>query len=161
LINAKITSGKDVPQKLRSASGLIQSAVDKAVLRLAVKMTAMVKNKLSNDVLRVRSGRLRRSINYKITKDGDTTTASVGTNVVYAKTHEYGLTIPAHIVRARRGKALKFMAGGKMMFRKQVSIPAVKMPERSFLRASLRQMQPEIQTELSKALLNEFKAAMK
>jgi phage gpG-like protein len=161
LITGKVTSGHDLPDKIRGAERMVVSALDKTMVRLALKMVAMVKGKLSGEVLKVRSGRLRRSITWRGFKDANSSTVTVGTNVKYAKTHELGLTIPAHIVRARRGKALKFMVGGKLLFRKQVRIPAVKMPKRSFLQASLEQMRPTIKAELEKALLKGFKDATK
>lgn len=130
------------------------------MLRLAIKMTALVKTKLSGSVLKVRSGRLRRSINYKINKSARNITATVGTNVIYGKVHELGLTIPAHIVEAKKAKALKFVMGGKTMFRKRVNIPAVKMPQRSFLQTSLAQMQPTIRAELEAALTRGIKEGL-
>jgi phage gpG-like protein len=161
LIDAKITSGQDLPQKIRAAEGMVLTALDKTMVRLALKMVSLVKEKLSGQVLNVRSGRLRRSITWRGFKTANESTIIVGTNVKYAKTHELGLTIPAHIVRARKAKALQFMMNGKMMYRKQVRIPAVKMPKRSFLQASLDQMRPTIKAELEKALLKGFKAATK
>lgn len=149
MITAEITNGKQLPRAMRNAASALDSAVERTVVGLAVKLTALVKQKLSGQVLNVRSNRLRGSIHYELQKGDNSMTATVGTNVVYAKTHELGLTIPAHIVQARRAAALKFEMGGKVMFRKRVNIPAVKMPKRSFLEASLRQMAPEIQDKLA------------
>jgi phage gpG-like protein len=149
VITAEIINGKQAPRAMRNAMAVVDSALERAVVKLAIKMTALVKQKLSGEVLNVRTNRLRGSIHYEIQKGDNSVTATVGTNVVYAKTHELGLTIPAHIVQARRGAALKFQMGGKVMFRKRVTIPAVKMPKRSFLEASLRQMAPEIQATLA------------
>lgn len=142
---------------MRKAVGMVDSAVERAVLKLAIKMTGLVKTKLSGEVLRVRTGRLRRSIHYELTKGANSVEATIGTNVVYGKTHELGLTIPAHIIEAKRAKALAFQMGGKMMFRKRVNIPAVKMPQRSFLESSLRQMAPEIRETLAKEVGDELR----
>jgi len=43
--------------------------------------------------LNVRSGRLRSSIAVKISTNGLRTVGTIGTNVIYARTHEYGATI--------------------------------------------------------------------
>ncbi len=157
MITAEITNGKQLPSAMRNAAGALDSALERAVTRLAIKMTALVKQKLSGEVLNVRTNRLRGSIHYEIQKGDGNVTATVGTNVVYAKTHELGLTIPAHIVQARRGAALKFEMGGKVMFRKRVNIPAVKMPKRSFLEASLRQMAPEIESTLAAEVVGDMR----
>jgi phage gpG-like protein len=154
LITAKVINGQNASQALRKSGAMVDSAVEAAVLGLAIKMTALVKTKLSGQVLQVRTGRLRRSINYKTKRVGNLFEATVGTNVAYGKTHELGLTIPAHIVEARHAKALRFQIGGKIVFAKRVNIPAVKMPQRSFLQASLDQMRPEIVTTLQKAVAN-------
>jgi phage gpG-like protein len=148
LIVARVTGGDTVPKALRDAALGVDSAVERAVLRLALKMTGLVKTKLSGEVLKVRTGRLRRSIHYTIAKGDNRTEATIGTNVSYGKTHELGLTLPPHIVEARRAKALAFGVGGRMVFAKRVHIPAVKMPQRSFLESSLRQMTPEIRDTL-------------
>ena len=57
------------------------------------------------------TGRLRNSINYKVTRSGGTVSeVIVGTNVFYAKTHQFGATIVpvyakmlAYKVRGRKG----------------------------------------------------------
>lgn len=148
MITAKVVGGDAVAKALRASAYTVDSAVERAVLRLAIKMTGMAKTKLSGEVLKVRTGRLRRSINYKLEHGSNRVDAVVGTNVSYGKTHELGLTIPPHIVEARRAKALAFGVGGRMVFAKRVNIPAVKMPKRSFLESSLRQMAPEIRDTL-------------
>ena len=52
----------------------------------------------------------------------------VGNNVRYIRTVALGGTIPAHTVRPRRKKALKFQAGGKTVFATKARIPARKVP---------------------------------
>jgi len=148
MITGEVKNPTAVPNAMRQAAGQVNSALDRAVLSLAIKMTGLVKQKLSGDVLKVRTGRLRRSIHYELDKQSNRVTATVGTNVEYAKTHELGLTIPAHIIQPKRAKALRFEMGGRIVFAKRVNMPAKKMPQRSFLEASLRQMAPEIQATL-------------
>lgn len=148
MITAQITRGKKVPQQLKATGELFDSAVALTVQRLAIKMTNLVKMKLSDNVLRVKTGRLRRSINYSVDYANSKTTAIVGTNVEYAGIHEFGGVIPARIVYPKKKSALKFTVGGKVVFAKRANIPAVKMPQRSFLQSSLAQMTPEIRSEL-------------
>lgn len=148
MIKASISLGKDTPARLRGLPDKLDSAVARTVNRLAIELVGLVKEKLSGEVLKVRTGRLRRSIHKKIDRSASRVEARVGTNVEYGKTHELGLTIPAHIVEVRRAKALAWQQNGRTMFAKRVRIPAVKMPQRSFLRASLDQMEPYIKAEL-------------
>jgi phage gpG-like protein len=138
----------------------LDTALERAVFRLTLKMVGLVKTKLGGEVLKVRTGRLRRSINFKLNRQSGKIESTVGTNVVYGKTHELGLTIPAHIVEAKRAKALQFSMGGKIVYAKRVNIPAVKMPKRSFLQASLEQMTPEIMATLTQDVANEFRKAI-
>jgi len=65
--------------------------------------------------LAVQTGRLRRSINERVTVTKDRVVAQVGTNVIYGKVHEKGLTVRGH-----------------------------KMPERPFLRPSVEEKKPRI-----------------
>lgn len=79
------------------------------------------------------TGRLRNSIfpvigyNY----------AAVGTNVEYAKIHQFGgkIRIPAMTILPVRKKALRFVIDGEEVFAKKAEIPArtVKIPKRPFL----------------------------
>lgn len=143
MIKGSIIKGKHIPENLERAIPRMESAVDKTVNRLAIKMMGMVKSKLSDDVLHVRSGRLRRSIHREIERSGSVVTAIIGTNVKYGKVHELGLTIPARSGVSKKGR--KF------------NIPAIKMKKRSFLKASLDQMQPEIVNSLKLAVIRGLK----
>lgn len=79
------------------------------------------------------TGRLRNSIfpvigyNY----------AAVGTNVEYAKIHQFGgkIRLPAMTIYPVRKKALRFVVDGEEVFAKKAEIPArtVKIPKRPFL----------------------------
>lgn len=158
MITAKVLGGAETVAALRSAD--VDSAVQRSVTVLAIKMTNLVKTKLGGEVLNVRTGRLRRSINYSIDRSGSKIEATIGTNVIYGKTHELGLTIPAHIVEAKNAKALMFNMGGKIVFAKRVQIPDVKMPKRSFLAASLAQMSDEVRESLTDAVRVELQKAV-
>ena len=48
-----------------------------------------------------------------------------------------------------KAKALAFVVGGKQVFAARVNLPAVTMPERSYLRSSLAEMTEEIVEGLS------------
>lgn len=118
--------------------------VRQAVLSAAIMVTAKVKDeKLSGQVLNVRSGRLRRSINYRVVSDGDAMVdARVGTNVEYAPIHEFGFDGDQK-VRAHMRKGRPVVAHTRH----------VKLPERSFLRSTLREEKDHIDQMIASALV--------
>jgi len=99
----------------------------------------VVEQKLSGQVLHVRTGTLRRSITYTMHEDEDGIVGTVGTNLEYAAIHEYGGAIHVPEIRPRRAKALHFYVGGKEIFAMRTRAHTVQMPERSFLRSALRE----------------------
>jgi phage gpG-like protein len=117
------------------------------VSRLAIKAQGIVKQeKLTGQVLHVRTGTLRRSINQKIEETPTGVFAKVGTNVVYARPHEYGFTGVENVKafsRVVRGVAQNVRAHARN----------VSIPEKSFLRSTLTDMQMEIQTSLRATIL--------
>jgi hypothetical protein len=52
-----------------------------------------------------------------------------------------------------KAKALAFAVGGKQVFAARVNLPAVTLPERSYLRSSLAEMTGEIVEGLSDAVV--------
>jgi len=116
-----------------------------------LRLVRRVKLKLSDDVLNVKTGRLRRSINGRMTGQGTAeVSAFVGTNVPYGRTHEYGgdVTVKEHLrlVKQAFGKQLKTPVW------QTVRSHTVHYPERSFLRSALNEMRGEIKEELSRAV---------
>lgn len=159
MITASIINGKEAPQKLRDAAQMVDTALDRTVLTLAIKMTNLVKTKLGGDVLKVRSGRLRRSIHYNIQNGGGKVEATVGTNVVYGKVHELGgvWQIPAFMRMQRK------VFGKDMKFPHMVNVRAhsATYQKRSFLVASLDQMSDEIREKITSAVRTELQKAVK
>ena len=85
--------------------------------------------------LAVQSGRLRRSINENVTVSKDRVVAQIGTNVKYGRIHEYGGTI-------------------KNAFGKGIT---VKMPERPFLRPSVKEKKPRIMELILDGFMEAYK----
>ncbi|MGC4076279.1 MAG: phage virion morphogenesis protein [Rubrivivax sp.] len=88
----------------------------------------------------LRSVQVRRGAGYKILLDTgrlaasittsfDAETARVGTNVVYARIHQFGGQTKPHVIRAKNKKALYTPFGP----RKSVNHPGSKIPARPFL----------------------------
>ncbi len=101
------------------------------------------KEKLSSrgsHTLGVRSGRLRRSIRpSKAAISGSSIVASIGSNVVYAGIHEFGGRTAPHEIRPRKGKALKFLIGGRAIYARKVNHPGSLIPARAPIRRGIEE----------------------
>ena len=121
---------------------------------LAIQLATRVRQKLSGEVLQVRSGDLRASIFEQVSQTSTSVTGTVGSSgdVKYAAIHEYGGIIPAHDIVPNKATALAFIWQGKQRFFRRVHIPDVQMPERSYLRSSLAEMTGDIKSGLQEAV---------
>lgn len=136
--------------RLDAMPGRVHDGLAPAVTRLGFELQRKVQSeKLTGQVLKVRTGRLRSSINTEIEDSGSEVAASVGTNVSYGKIHEYGVG-RSWLVEARNAKALRFTVGGRTVFARRVVHPP--LPERSFLRSALAEMAPAIEEGLREAV---------
>lgn len=90
--------------------------------------------KLSGQVLQVRTGTLRNSIQVRFTDSESEIRGDVFTNLEYAAVHEYGGRGRYRIV-PRRARALRFELNGEIVFRHSVNHPAAK--PRPFMAPSL------------------------
>jgi phage gpG-like protein len=106
-------------------------------------------------VLNMRSGALARSIIAMVDDSSVDISVRIGASgdVKYAAIQEFGGTIPPHEIVPDKAKALAFVVGGKQVFAARVNLPAVTMPERSYLRSSLAEMAEEIAEGLSGAVM--------
>jgi phage gpG-like protein len=122
---------------------------------LAVALEANIQQKLSGGVLNTRSGALASSIIATVDESSADVAVRIGTSgdVKYAAIQEFGGTIPPHEIVPDKAKALAFAVGGKQVFAARVNLPAVTMPERSYLRSSLGEMAEDIAGGLSEAVV--------
>jgi phage gpG-like protein len=101
--------------------------------------------KLSGQVLKNRTGTLRRKINYQLRETPTEVSASVGVQLSYAAVHEYGFD---GIVTVKEHLRTITQAFGRPIAPVHVHRGAhqrhMKLPERSFLRSSLRENAPSI-----------------
>lgn len=154
IVNITITGAKEADKKFRRISLAIGAALYVKATELALRLEAHVKTqKLNGQVLNRKSGALARSINNKVTRTVNGVIAKVFSSgdVKYAGIHEYGGKTAPHIIEPKKAQALAFMMGGKMRFFKRVNHPGSRMPERSFLRSSLREQSQEISTGFKRA----------
>lgn len=135
-----------IPPKLRQN---LRVAVEKG----NVLLVASTKEKLSGPVLRNKTGRLRRSINSRITETPNSIVGTVGTNVVYAAVHEYGFD---GIVTVREHLRMIKQAFGRSIVPKEATVREhpmhMHLPERSFLRSSLRENAGALRALLQQAV---------
>lgn len=119
-------------QSLLGAGDRLADDMTKAVDRLTIEVQAHVKDrKLSGQVLHVRSGTLRRSINRATIVKQGSIEGQVGTNVKYAAIHEYGF----HGSVGVRSYVRSTAKWGDVTVRAHTRV--VNMPMRSFLRTTL------------------------
>jgi phage gpG-like protein len=147
VITGKAINGAMTASTAKKAAGAVDTALERTVLKLALKMASLVKTKLTGESLKVRTGRLRRSIHFEMDKSSNSVVATVGTNVQYARVHELGGTfqIPAHL----RMQTVVFGRPMKQPRKVMVKGHPATFPRRSFLEASLKQMESEIQATLA------------
>jgi phage gpG-like protein len=137
-----------MPERLRDALSSKANVI-------AAALQAKIQEKLSGSVLNIKNGALARSI--VATMDDASTDIAVSiasSDIKYAAIHEYGGTIPPHQIVPDKVKALAFVVGGKLTFAARVNLPAITMPERSYMRSSLAEMADEIRDGLSEAVVD-------
>ena len=163
-----------ISKRFERVGAKVVDAVSRAVERNAIEVTATVKRKLSGEVLKNRTGTLRRSIHYIVEAQPGMVTATVGANMdeaKYARIHEYGGTInhPAreHTLYFHMSKSgdvgNKFVKKGKSNFAQKSHVGAWTqvVKERSYLRSSLLDHRDQIIKSIQKAGVTAVIEAMK
>ncbi len=137
---AAIARFDSFPEKLRAE---LRVGIGRAALRVSVQSK---ENKLSGQVLNVVTGRLRRSINIKVSESTTGVQGTVGTNVAYAHVHEFGfqgtVSVREHLRTSKLGNQFTVRAHAMRM----------NVPEKSFLRSALTDMAEPIRLEFENAM---------
>ena len=155
IINGQVIGTERVTADLRAEEGRTRSRVRQTVNRLGVKLqTHVKKDKLTGQVLRVKSGRLRRSINLEMSETEDSITASVGTNVNYGIGWEMGHRRPAVDIYPKNKLALFWPGAAHPV--KHVHQPARDVRARPFLVPALNDLRAEIRERLGMAAAGEL-----
>lgn len=155
MIQGEVIGASALIERIGDIGPRTRVEVRKAVDLVALKLLARTKLKLSDDVLKVRTGRLRRSINQTVTDDGDSIIGTVGTNVSYAKFQELGfsgsMNVKEHLrtIKTAFGKSIK---GGAVTFTVQAHSRHVDYPAHSFLASAMREIEPEFKQAVNDAL---------
>jgi phage gpG-like protein len=152
MIKAEIIGGEALQNHVGNLYPKLIEAVRGSITRSLLDLVRYVKSeKLSGQVLRNRTGRLRRSINAsQVIETAGGLEGTVGTNVEYGKTHEYGyqgpVTVKAHMrtIKQAWGHALKSPVSVSVRSHSR----QVNLPERSFLRSALADLAPQISANI-------------
>lgn len=155
MLKMEFIGGDVLAAVLRSYGGKVQTAIVQSIGRSALRLQSEVMdNRLSGQVLNIRTGNLHRSIHQQVTSSGGLVVGEVNTNVRYGVAHEYGFTGTVNVKASMRQIRQAF--GRPLKSLRYVQIRAhsrnVKLPERSFLRSALRDMKPEIEADLQKSI---------
>jgi hypothetical protein len=81
MITAEFLGYRELGARLDAVPGRVHDGLARAVTRLGLELQRRVQEKLSGDVLELRSGSLRSSVNIRIDNDATSVSASVGTDV--------------------------------------------------------------------------------
>lgn len=155
MIDFEFIGGAALAATLRAWSPKLQQELQQSIGRSAIRLQRHVReNKLSGQVLNARTGTLRRSIDQVVEMRGNVVTGIVNTNLRYGAVHEFGfngvVNVKAHL------RLIKQAFGKPLKEPRYVQVKAysmnVKLPERSFLRSALRDLQPSIQADLAQSI---------
>jgi phage gpG-like protein len=157
MIDAYLVGDAEVVARLDGMPAKLRDEMKVGIGRATLKLQRMVvQDKLSGQVLKVRTGTLRRSIDQAVTDEGANVVGTVSTNVKYARVHEYGFK---GVVTVRESLRTIRQAFGRPIDAKQITVRAhsrkMDLPERSFLRSALADL------ETSGAIRVEMEAAVK
>jgi phage gpG-like protein len=151
MLSATLVGSNAVAAKLNRVPAMITARLERVTLRFCLDLSARVKaRKLSGQVLNVQTGRLRRSIHHEVMVSGSRIVGAVGTNVSYARIHEFGGTVQrsAHnrLIRSAWGRPLRYPVW------QSVRAHSARFPERSFLRSALTEMRSDYRTRVDAAV---------
>lgn len=162
MIKGALIGGKELVARVGRLDSVVKGALRQSITKLSIKLQRLVKQKLSDNVLRVRTGRLRRSITCKVDEQTWQIIGTVGTNVEYAARHEFGFhgteNVRAHLRMMKQAFGRPVKNPRKIMV--QQHSRTVNTPARSFLRSSLADMQDEIVADMQSAITAAVKEAL-
>jgi phage gpG-like protein len=146
MIIARIAGDIEVIKRFGGLPPSIREQLAIVTRREAIGFTRYVKEeKLSGQVLKNRTGTLRRKVNYQVTETPNEVAAAVGVKLAYAAAHEFGfegqVSVREHLRAAKAGT-----------FNVRAHTRHMRLPQRSFLRSSLAELGPGIRQRLHAAV---------
>ena len=153
MITYSIYGKAELLQRITDWTPSTRAALRHAITEQAIKLQAhVITNKLTGQVLHVRTGTLRRSINMRVDEDGSKIVGAVGTNVRYGAFWEFGFsgveTVRAHLRR---------VADGSRYVPVREHDRHVDVQARSFLRSALADRANDIRDALKFAVRGNLK----
>jgi hypothetical protein len=156
MFNLELSGAGETAARIETVPAAVAAVLATKAAALAEDLRRHVADdKLSGQVLQVRSGTLKASIASEVVVDGDRVLARVYSSgdVKYAMIQEYGGRTGPHDILPVKARALAFLAGGRQVFAKIVHHPGSDIPERSYLRSGLDDLAALIAGELKSAAL--------
>jgi phage gpG-like protein len=155
VITARLVGDDAVLEWLRGAPDAVASGIAQAITQLGIDLQRHIQeDELSGQMLAVRSGSLKSSIDLQIDQASDGISATVYSDSKYADAHEYGFTGTVDVKASLRRITEAF---GRPISEKTINVRAyrrrMELPERSFMRSALEDMDPEIRDAVEAALL--------
>ncbi|MGD0867882.1 MAG: hypothetical protein ABSA49_20290 [Rhizomicrobium sp.] len=139
--------------KLAALPDKVRTGVRQAVQAGALSLLSKAQQKVSGDVLQVRSGSLLSSLRETgLSESADAISDGVAIALKYARIQEYGGRIEIPEIVPVNARALAFEYGGKVVFAMKAAAHVIEIPEHSFLRSSLAEIAPTILDEIRKVV---------
>jgi phage gpG-like protein len=166
MITIGLEGDKAVIAKLQKMPSAVRQAMMVKFTALAIKLEAYIKNqKLAGQVLNRKTGALARSINHRVESSLNRIVAYVFSSgdVKYAAIQEHGGKTAPHLILPKKAATLAFYWKkiGKNVRMPKVNHPGSVMPERSYMRSSLRDMSSEISLGMKAAYVEGIMRSMK
>ncbi|MGH7059696.1 MAG: hypothetical protein ACREFH_04850 [Stellaceae bacterium] len=153
MISALVVGADQARARIEAIPDAVTSGLARTIANLGIELRSRVQDKLSGLSLEPRSGKLRSSIDLDLEAASATLTATVSTNLGYARAQEFGfegvVSVRASLRRIRE-------AFGRPVAEKIIAVRAYRRrlnsPARSFLGSALDDMTPEIAAEVDAAV---------
>jgi phage gpG-like protein len=154
LIAAYILGEGEILARLRAIPDAVNWGLARAITKLGIDLQNKVQqDELSGQVLTIRSGALKSSIELRIDQGASGITASIFSDSDYARAHEFGFSGTVDVRASLRNIKEAF---GRPISEKTINVRAYRrrmnLPERSFLRSAMEEMAPEIRDEVEATL---------
>jgi phage gpG-like protein len=140
--------------RLRRMRDTANREVARTVAKLGINLQDNIQqNKLSGEVLHIRTGALKQSIALRIEQSDATVSATVYSNLAYAAAQEYGFSGTVDVRASLRRIKEAF---GHPIAAETVAVGAhgrrADLPARSFLRSALNDLTPTVNARVGEAL---------
>ncbi len=154
MIAAAVLGAGPALERLRALPDLANTGTARAIAKLGRDLQNHVQqDKLSGQVLAIRSGALKSSIDVATDRGTSTITATIFTDLDYAAAQEYGFSGTVNVRASLRQIKEAF---GRPITAKTIAVAPhsrrMNLPERSFLRSALDDMASDIGESVEDAL---------